>query len=118
MPLLPALRLASVFIVVAGLLGLPAGAREEHPHMHRASELIRKAQGSATPEEDLREALRRLRAAKDNKGGYRAEAVRQVGAALDFLKAGKRVEADKALKAAHSALEKGIALHPRDGRRR
>lgn len=106
--------LLRVLAVVALSLAPASAVREEHPHLHAASEAIRKAQGSAQPIAELRTALQRLRAARDNKGGYRAAAARRVAEAIAALEAGKRVEADKALKLALSDIEKAVALHPRD----
>ena len=80
--------------------------------MHAASEAIRAAQTSANPIEDLEKARLHLKRAEANKQGYRGEAIQLVDQAIADLKANKRVEANKRMTEAITAIEKGIALHP------
>src|SRR5687768_9253222 len=105
------LVIASTFLF---LFALPAVAREEHPLMHNASEALRAAQGAADPLVHLEKARRNLIAARNNKGGHRADAIKLTEEAISALQKGKRIDADKAIKEALNLIEKGVALHPRD----
>jgi hypothetical protein len=86
--------------------------------MHDASEALRAAQSAADPMAKLEEARRHLNQAKTNKQGYRAEALKLTNDAIAALKASNRVAANKAITEALNLIEKGVALHPRDGKRR
>ena len=107
------------FSLLGLLMAVPlVSAKEEHPAMHDASEALHAALTSADPIEDLQKARRSLETAKANKMGQRADAIKLIDKAIATLKANDRIEADKLIKEASLLIEKGIELHPRDGKRK
>src|SRR4051812_4357708 len=99
------------------MISVPSSfAKEEHPAMHEASEALHAAQTSGNPIEDLQKARRSLETARANKMGDRADAIKLIDKAIAALKSNDRIEADKLIKQAILLIEKGVELHPRDGK--
>ena len=108
----------SLLIAATLLLNGRVFAKEEHPNMHPASEAIRRAQTSVNPIVDLEKARKSLEIAKANKGGNRGDAIDLVDKAIAALKTGNKIEANKRMTEAITSIEKGIAMHPHDKKRR
>lgn len=97
--------------------GLPLFA-EDHQAMHDASDALRAAQVAADPVAKLQEAARHLRQGRPNKQGYRVAAPKHTTDAIAAIKAGKRVDANKAIQQALTEIQKAVATHPRDNKQR
>ena len=97
--------------------GLPLLA-EDHQAMHDASDALRAAQVAADPVAKLQEAARHLRQGRPNKQGYRVSALKHTNDAIEAIKAGKRVDANKAIQQALSEIQKAVTIHPRDNKQR
>jgi hypothetical protein len=85
-------------------------AREEHTQMHEAADALHAAQSSANPIGDLEKARRSLDFAIKNKRGNRIEAIHFIDQAIDAIKAGQRIAANKLIEQALGDIDKGIGV--------
>ena len=99
-------------LAFASLLFVSTATATSHPNLHQAADVLNKAAATHSVD-DLKEARRLLHAAVNTPNApglaQRKQALRNVEAALDALRDGKRGEAEGLIRAALKDIEQAVA---------